>query len=166
MTMNRRTKKLIRLAASVLTLCLFSLAPSALAQSTNSNCKQAKGNLVESFDPGIGAATGTLTNGGWLDGTTVAVFNSGAFPTPSPTQVTFGSLYTLTTNQGQLQGFATYLLDLVTGQGTVMIKIDPAASTGSFSGATGVLFLNLIQSDTVFFGPYHEQVGGQICFAN
>ena len=164
--MNRRTKKMMRLAASVFTLCLFSLTQSALAQSPNSNCKQAKGNLVESFDPATGTATGTITNGGWLDGTSVAVFNSAAFPTPSPTQVTFGSLYTMTMSQGQLKGSAVYLLDFATGQGTVMIRIDPVASTGLFAGATGVLFLNLIQSDTVALGPYHEEIGGQICFAN
>lgn len=164
--MNARNKNLMRLIASVLTLCLFSLAQSTLAQSPDSSCKQAKGNVVEAFDTVTGTSMGTLTNGGWLDGTTVAAFNSGAFQTPSPTQVTFGSLYTLTTNHGQLQGSAVYLLDLVTGQGTVMIKIDPAASTGLFAGSTGVLFLNLIQSDTIFFGPYHEEVGGKICFAN
>ena len=45
-----------------------------------------------------------------------------------------------------------------------MVKIDPAASTGRFEGATGVLFLNLIKSATAV-GPYYEVVGGQVCFA-
>lgn len=134
------------------------------ATSAENHCKDARGNLVESFD-GVSTTTGTLTNAGWLDGTTVAVFNSRPYPTPVPTEVTFTSTFTLTTNQGQLNGSRIYILDLVTGQGVSMVKIDPAASTGIFAGATGVLFLNLIRSTTVAVGPYYEVAGGQICFA-
>src|SRR5438876_643684 len=124
--MNLVNVKLLTSAATMLTLGLLCLKQPALAQS---NCKEAKGNLVESFD-GVSTSTGTLTNGGWLDGTTVAVFNSPSYPTPDPTQVTFASTFTLTTNQGQLKGSnRVYLFDFVRGQGVTWVKIDPAAST-------------------------------------
>jgi len=125
-----------------------------------------QGQSVEAFDPGSNTTTGTLSDGGWLNGTTVVVFNSGAFPTPIPTEVTFTSTFTLTTNHGQLSGSRIYLFDLVTGQGTTMVRIDPTTSTGVFAGATGVLFFGLIKSTTVAVGPYYEVVSGQICFAD
>jgi hypothetical protein len=110
---------------------------------------------------------GTLTNGGWLNGTTVVVFPAGApLPTPDPTAITFISTFTLTTIHGQLKGNRLYVLDFVTGQGTTMMKIDPAASTGIFAGATGVLFTNHIKSS---IGPlphtFYSVVEGQVCFA-
>jgi len=156
------TVKFLTAVMTMLTLSLLCIERPALAQS---NCKEAKGNFVESFD-GVSTTTGTLTNGGWLDGTTVAVFNSPGYPTPDPTEVTFASTFTLTTNQGQLKGSnRVYLLDLVRGIGVSMVKIDPAASTGIFAGATGVLFLDLLRSTTVAVGPYYEVVGGQVRFA-
>jgi hypothetical protein len=142
-------------------LGLVVLGHAAFAQS---NCKDAKGNLVEVFNGA--ASTGTLTNGGWLNGTTVSVFNSPGYPTPDPTEVTFASTFTLTTNQGQLKGSnRVYLFDLVRGIGVTLVKIDPATSTGIFAGATGMLFIDLLKSTTVAVGPYYQVVGGQVCFA-
>jgi hypothetical protein len=147
---------------ALVALSLVALRQTASAQS---NCKDAKGNLVETFD-GVSTSTGSLTNAGWLDGTTVSVFTSPPFPTPDPTEVTFASTFILTTNQGQLKATSrVYLLDVVRGQGVTLVKIDPAASTGIFAGATGVLFLDLIKSTTVAVGPYYQVVGGQVCFA-
>jgi hypothetical protein len=131
------------------------------AASAQRNCKDAKGNTVEVFD-GVSTATGTLSNGGWLDGTVVAVFYGGGFPTPDPTEVTFASTFTLTTNQGQLKGNRMYLYDFVRNQSTVMMKIDPAASTGIFAGATGVLFNNQSKNTG---NTFYTEVGGQVCFA-
>ena len=154
--------KFLTSVMTMLTLSLLCIERPALAQS---NCKEAKGNFVESFD-GVSTTTGTLTNGGWLDGTTVAVFNSPGYPTPDPTEVTFASTFTLTTNHGQLKGSnRVYLLDLVRGIGVSMVKIDPAASTGIFAGATGVLIMDLLRSTTVAVGPYYQVVAGQVCFA-
>src|SRR5712691_1470759 len=134
--MNVFNAKLVTSVATMLTLGLLCIEQPGLAQS---NCKEAKGNLVESFD-GVSTSTGTLTNGGWLGGTTVSVFNRPGYPTPDPTEVTFASTFTLTTNQGQLKGSnRVYLLDLVRGIGVSMVKIDPAASTGIFAGASGAL---------------------------
>ena len=160
--MKRITKITLSLAVP------FALGLVLLQQATSAEnrCKEAKGNLVEAFDPGSNTTTGTLSDGGWLDGTTVAVFNSGAYPTPVPKEVTFTSTFTLTTNHGKLNGDRIYLLDLVTGQGMAMVKIDPTTSTGVFAGATGVVFFGLIKSTTVAVGPYYEVVSGQICFAH
>ena len=106
--------KFLTSVTMMLTLGLLCMERPAVAQS---NCKEAKGNFVESFD-GVSTNTGTLSNGGWLDGTTVAVFNSAGYPTPDPTEVTFASTFTLTTNQGQLKGSnRVYLFDFVRGQG-------------------------------------------------
>jgi hypothetical protein len=157
--MNRITRMML----VTLGVALVVLAPVASAQS---NCKDAKGDFVEVFFGGD-RGTGTLTNGGWLNGTTVSVFSPSApLPTPDPTAITFISAFTLATIHGQLKGNRLYLLDFVTGQGTTMIKIDPAASTGRFAGATGVLFTNHINSS---IGPlphtFPSVVGGQVCFA-
>lgn len=155
-----------RIARMALVTLGVALVVPDLAASAQSNCQQAKGNLVEVF-PGGDTTTGTLTNGGWLNGTTVVVFPPGApLPTPDPTAITFISTFTLTTIHGQLKGNRLYVLDFVTGQGTTMMKIDPAASTGIFAGATGVLFTNHIKSS---IGPlphtFYSVVEGQVCFA-
>jgi hypothetical protein len=170
LTMNARKVTMI---AAVLSFGLFTLEESALAQegsalaqSQDFHCRKAKGNLVEVFNPGTNTNTGTLSNGGWLDGTTVAVFTGDGYPTPDPNKVTFSSTMTLTTGQGQLKGKRrVYLFDFVAGLGVTMTDIDPSASTGIFAGATGVLYINLLKSITVAQGPYYEVVGGQICFA-
>ena len=141
---------------------LLVLEQAALAQS---NCKRAKGNLVEVFNGATNSSTGTLSDGGWLNGTTVKVYNSPAYPTPDPAEVTFTSTFTLTTHQGQLKGNVNHIFDFVTGQGASIVKIDPTTSTGIFAGATGVLFGDLIKSATIAIGPYYEIVGGQVCFA-
>src|ERR1700737_1579166 len=103
--MKRITKITLSLAVP------FALGLVLLQQATSAEneCKKAKGNLVETFDPATNTSTGTLSAGGWLNGTTVAVFNRGAFPPPVPTEVTFTSTFTLTTGHGQLNGNRIYL---------------------------------------------------------
>ena len=149
-------------AIGVLALALTVLQP---ATSAESQCKKVRGNMVQVADQSTNTATGTISNAGFLNGTSVAVFNSRPYATPVPTQVTFTSTFILTTSHGQLSGNATYLFDFATGQGTAIVKIDPTAGTGIFADATGVLFINLLKSDTVGTGPYHEVLGGEICFA-
>lgn len=148
----------------VVALSLVVLTQAGLA-SEQGNCKRTRGNFVEVFNPANNAATGVLSNGGWLDGTTEAVFNSAAYPTPDPNKVTFSSTMTITTDRGELKGARVYLFDFVTGQGVDITNIDPVASTGRFAGATGVLYVNLIKSITVAEGPYVQVVEGRICFA-
>jgi hypothetical protein len=136
------------------------------AISAENECRSVRGNMVQVADQSTNTATGTISNAGFLNGTSVAVFNSRPYATPVTTEVTFTSTFTLTTDHGQLNGNATYLFDFATGQGTAIVKIDPTAGTGIFADATGVLFINLLKSDTVGTGPYHERLGGQICFAH
>jgi hypothetical protein len=72
---------------------------------------------------------------------------------------------TITTPHGELRGIGrTYLFDVVTGKGTDVTDIDSDASTGVFAGATGVLYTNLLKSESVATGPYHSVVVGRICF--
>jgi hypothetical protein len=150
--------RLARIALVVLGLVVLEQAASA-----QGTCREAKGNTVEVFN-GTNTAAGTLTNAGWLDGTIVAVFYGTGYPTPNPTEVTFASTFTLTTKHGQLKGNRIYLYDLVTGQSTIMMKIDPTAGTGIFAGATGLLFFNELKN--TMQTTFYSVVGGQVCFAD
>lgn len=139
----------------------------ALEQSApaQSNCKDAKGNFTE-FWGGGGDSPGRISNGGWLNGATLSVFNSAGFPTPVPTQFTYTAAFTLTTGQGQLKGARTFLTDAETGWSVDMTIIDPNASTGRFAGAKGVLYVYAIKSNTA--PPpttYESEIVGLICFA-
>jgi hypothetical protein len=160
---ERKEKDMNRITGMlVAALALAVLQP---ATSAENQCRKVVGSMVAVADPSSNSATGTLSHAGFLNGTTVAVFNSRPYTTPVPTQVTFTSTFALTTSHGQLNGNATYLFDFATGQGTAIVKIDPAAGTGIFAEATGVLFINLVKSDTVGTGPFHELIEAQICFA-
>jgi hypothetical protein len=133
--------------------------------SEKSNCKKAKGDLVE-FWGGGNDSPGTLTNGGWLDGTTLVVFTSAGFLTPVPSAFSYTGAHTLTTSHGELKGTRLFLTDIVTGWGLDMTSIDPNASTGIFAGATGVLYVNLIKSNTAPPPTFYvSEVRGLVCFA-
>ena len=132
---------------------------------TPPSCKDARGNLVE-FYGGGNDSRGRLTNGGWLDGATLVVFNSPGFPTPVPNAFTFSGTHTLTTNHGQLKGTRLFLYDNGAGWGMDMTIIDPSASTGIFAGATGVVYGNQVKNNTA--PPpttYLSEVRAFICFA-
>jgi hypothetical protein len=135
------------------------------SESGQSSCKEAKGNFPE-FWGGGGESPGTISNGGWLNGTTLAVFTSAGFPTPVPTQFTYTAAFTITTGQGLLKGTRTFLTDVGTGWAVDMTIIDPNASTGRFAGATGVLYVYQIKRNT---DPapttYHSVIVGLVCFA-
>jgi hypothetical protein len=96
--MNLGTGKIMRRTALALSLGILSIGQSALAQS---NCKEAKGNLSEVFLPAVNSNSGTLSNAGWLNGTTLSVFGPALFPLPA-IAVWTGQL-TITTGQGQVQ---------------------------------------------------------------
>jgi hypothetical protein len=153
--------KTVNAVATLLTLAVLCSAQSALGEA---KCKQAKGNFVEALQQESNSATGTITEGKWLNGTTLSVFTSAGLPTADPAELTFTSAFVLATDQGELKGSRNYIFDVVTGQGVSMVKIDPGAGTGRFAGATGVLFLDAIRSATIAVGPYYEVVGGQVCF--
>lgn len=114
------------------------------------------------FFPGGGS--GTISNRGVLNGTVETLFNSGSIaPTADPTTVTFTGDSTITTNRGVLVTHDVYVFDFAIALGPGMLRIDSAASTGDFAGATGVIYLNVSLG-----GPAsgRAELGGQICFAN
>lgn len=160
--MNARTRKLMTLVAVVLTFCLCSLEQATSAQSPNSNCKQVKGSLAVNFGPGV--ANGTITNGGVLNGTIATTFNAGSVvPTADPAAVSFTGSSTITTNGGTIVTHEVYVFDFVRSWTTAMLRIDSAASTGAFAGATGVIFLN---SNSASPESGQGELAGQICYAN
>jgi hypothetical protein len=150
--------------AAVLSAGLAMLDAPLQAESGDSGCRTARGRLVEVFDPTTGSTSGTLENAGWLNGLVEAAFNSAVFPTPDPNKVTFSSTLTIATPHGTLRGARrTYLFDFVTGNGSDVTDIDPDGSTGRFAGATGVLYSNLLESESVATGPYHSVFVARVC---
>ena len=154
--------------AAALSFGLFTLEESALAQEESapaqSDCKQVRAQQVGVFDGVTNTTTGTITNGGTLNGTTLEVFfGFGAFPTPDPTTVTFTGDFTLTTNHGELKASNVYLFNFA-GVGAVLGRINPTTSTGRFAGATGVLYWAVKVTN---FSPFtvQEEITGEICFA-
>jgi hypothetical protein len=150
----------IALMAAVLSVGLFTLEESALAEN---DCKQVKGQQVGVLDEVTNTTSGTVSKGGWLNGTYVAVFSGGALPTPDPTTISFTSDFTITTNHGELKASNVYLFNFA-GVGAVLGRINPTTSTGRFAGATGVLYF---AAKVTSFSPFtvEEGIAGEICFA-
>jgi hypothetical protein len=154
MTINR-TRLITIGMALILGVCLEG---AAFAQS---NCKEVKGQLLDVFT--AGAFSGTITNAGDLDGTSTEIF-TGTASTPVPSIVFFSADFTLTTHEGQLKASWVNLFDNTTSLLTVMVLINPTASTGRFAGATGVLYIN---GKAVSFAPFTvaAELAGQLCYA-
>jgi len=151
---------------ALITVSLVLLGQGTSADSNNNDCTDAKGRLVE-FWGGGSESRGRLTLGGWLNGATLAVFNSDGYPTPFPTAFTYTAAFTLATRHGQLKGTRLFLTDTGTGWSLDMTNIDPDASTGIFAGATGVFYVNQIKSNSA--PPpttYVSEVRAVICFAH
>ena len=116
--MNVINVKLWTSVATMLALGLLCLEQPALAQS---NCKEAKGNTDEVFFLGGNSTSGTLSNGGWLNGTTLVVFtganpfalngavfvNSGTTTIQAPTAVTVNGTLLGTSNFALQSGSLT-----------------------------------------------------------
>jgi hypothetical protein len=159
----------VTIMAAVLTLRLFSLEESALAQEETAvaqgDCRRVKGQKVSVNDAATNTTTGIITKGGRLNGTTVEVFRADVSPTPDLTTVTFAADLTLTTSRGRLKASNVYLFDFAAGVGPVFWRINPTTSTGRFAGATGVVYtaakLTSVSPDTFF-----EEITGAICFAD
>jgi len=160
--MNLVNAKLLTSVTTMLTIGLLCLEQPALAES---NCKEARGNLVEVFTGG-NSTPGTLSNAGRLNGKTLVGFPVGGSPTPWPTAFTFTGQFTLTTRRGQLKTSNLYLLDVAALKGNVLGYIDPNGSTGIFAGATGTLFLNVTKVTVAgSTQTFQSEVHGQVCFA-
>jgi hypothetical protein len=158
--MKLKIKTLTTFALVALTIGLF---PFAQSVSAFSDCHQAKGNLniVNNLD---GTTSGTITQGGRLNGTTQGLFPSNFTPTPDPSTLSFSDTLTLTTNKGLLVTHNVGIFDGATGLFSVINRIDPDASTGEFAGATGVLYINGKTTDGGM--TLQAEITGEICFAN
>lgn len=153
--MNRTSLRVKAAGTAILGLAIFSTLPSATAQS---NCKDVKGQVIQA------PSSGPVTNAGDLTGSASTAFFGGALPTNDPTTFSFTSDFTITTSQGELKARQVNVYDTATGVTAGFARIDPAASTGRFAGATGYLFLN---GTTTSFSPFTVtlELSGKICYA-
>ena len=158
--MKLKIRTLTTFALVALTIGLFPFAQSASAVS---DCHKAKGNL-NIVNNGDGTTSGTITQGGSLNGTTQGFFPSNFTPTPDPSTLSFSDTLTLTTNKGLLVTHNVGVFDTATGLFSVIDRIDPDASTGEFAGAMGVLYINGKTTDGGM--TLQAEITGEICFAN
>lgn len=156
--MNRRIKTLSMLAMITVTAGLLSLPQLA---SANGNCKNLKGNLsvVNNLD---GTTSGTITQGGKLNGTTKATFSSAPAPTPDAGTISYIDNFSVTTHKGVLETSNIAIYDTVRGLFSEIARIEPNASEGDFAGATGVLFINGQTTDGG--ATFQAKIEGEICF--
>jgi len=161
--MSFKTRMLATFGLVVLTLGLFSSSRSVLPVN---DCQKAKGN-ISAVNNGNGTTSGTITQGGILNGTSQSVFTSALTPTPDPNTFCFTDDLTITTNKGDLKTHNVTLATFVDAANIVvsaLARIDPNASTGDFAGATGVLYINDKTTDGA--ATFHGEITGEICFAN
>ncbi len=109
--MNFRNRMLATFALVALTLGLFSSSQSVLAVS---GCQKVKGNLSV-VDNGNGTTSGTITQGGRLNGTVQEVFTSAITPTPDPNAFSLTNDYTVTTRRGVLKTHNVGIFDIALG---------------------------------------------------
>ncbi len=163
--MNLKIRILATFAFVVLTIGLFS---SSQLASAVSDCKKVKGNLSV-VNNGNGTTSGTITQGGKLNGTTQAVFTSAFTPTPDSNTFSFTDDLSITItrgriNTGVLKTHNVGIFDVATGLFSAIDRIDPNASTGDFAGTTGVLYINGKTTDGG--ATFQAEITGEICFAN
>jgi hypothetical protein len=146
---------------AIVPTCLFWLGQPAVAQS---KCLQAKATFVDVCLGGP-TCTGTITQGGILNGTTLTLFTGGPSLTPDPNTFSFTNDLTITTVQGQLKIRIVNLFNVATGVTSGFGNIDPNTSTGRFAGATGLLF---VSGKAVGNNPFTVKfdISGEICLAN
>jgi len=158
--MNFKIRVFVVTFGLVFLLCVVLNVETTWAQSSNSYCKQIKGQWIDVY-PGTGAKTfGSVSNAGTLNGTTEAAYNSAAFPTPASTVVSYTSNLTITSVNGRLTTTNVHLYDFATGLFTILARIDPGSSTGIFAGATGVLYAS---GKTIGGLTYVAELNGEIC---
>ncbi len=158
--MNNKIRTLATTALAVLTIVLFASAQTVSAAAV---CQKVKGN-INLVNNGNGTFSGTITQGGQLNGTVQAVFTSVFTPTPDPTTFSFTDTLSLTTNKGSLSTRNIGIFDVAAGLFGAIDRIDPNAGTGDFAGATGVLYLNGKTTDGG--ATFQAEITGEICFAN
>ncbi|MEO6052297.1 MAG: hypothetical protein ABIP78_13345 [Pyrinomonadaceae bacterium] len=154
----------IRILATFTFVALTIMFSSSRSASAGSICHKTKGNL-SIVNNGDGTTSGTITQGGQLNGTTQAVFTSMFTPTPDLTTFSFTDDLTITTyHNGVLRTHNVAIFDTARGVFTALDRIDPNTSTGIFAGATGVLYINGRTPDGGM--TIQAELTGEICFAN
>ena len=143
-----------------LVLVLLSSSRSAMAVS---GCHKVKGTEIAAFTSPT-TVEGTVTQGGILNGSTLAVLTSAPLPTPDPNIFSFTIAKSFVTDKGMLQTYSPHILEVTTGVGTAFARIDPNASSGIFAGATGILYINFYRNADGVTST--SEVSGEICFAN
>ena len=159
--MNPYTKIVLQRLAVMSAFGLLCMGQPVFSQG---NCKKASGTWTDVWSGG-NFTRGTVTNAGFLNGTTAIDEASSAYPTPVPTTVSYTANVVLTTHQGQLRYTNLYLYDFATGVWTAMGRIDPNTSTGRFAGATGVLYFNGKTVGTAIPFSYPSEITGEVCLA-
>jgi len=157
----RRAITGMTLVAAMWTVGLFALQQPAFAEG---KCQEVEAKFVDVYNGG-NSTSGTIAHEGILNGTTLSVYTSAAFPTPVPTIVSFTADLSITTKRGQLKTGNVYIYDFATGLFTVLGRINPNASTGIFTGATGVLFISGKTIGKSIPFTYLSDITGEICFA-
>ena len=157
--MNIKIRMLATLALAVLASGLFSSSQSV---SAFGDCHKVKGTL-SAVNNGS-SATGIITQGGRLNGTTQAVHTSDFTPTPDAATFSFTDDLSITTNKGVLKTHNVVIFDVARGLFTAIARIDPDTSTGDFAGATGVLYLNGRTTDGG--ATVQAEITGEICLTN
>jgi len=147
-------------ALFALSLAVFSTSQTAPAVR---GCQKVKGIENGTLNPGGTGATGTITQGGRLNGPTEVVLATPFAPTADPFTYSFTDNFTLTTDEGILRTHNVSMFDTANGVSTAIARIDPQASEGAFAGATGVLFLNGRATNAE--GGFQAAITGEICYA-
>lgn len=156
--MNTKIRKYTTFVA-VLSVCLFLLGQTVSGQN---KCLNVHGKLI-SVSSGGPQTSGTISQGGILNGTDAGMFTGGG-TTPDPATASYTRISTITTVQGELRTDITGLFNPGAGLITEIARVNPTTSTGRFAGASGVLFL----SGTFNFPTATAtlDISGKICFAD
>ena len=159
--MNFKNIKLVTFTLIALSLVVFASSSSVLAFS---DCQKVKGIENGSLNPDGSGASGTITQGGKLNGSSQVVLTTGFAPTGDPFTFSFTDDLTLTTKDGILRTHNVSLFDTANGLSTAIARIDPNSSEGAFAGATGVLYLNAKVINAM--GGFQAEITGELCYAN
>ena len=160
---NAKTRRMLTVAV----ILTFGSPVRGQSLSESDRCREVKATWID----GVTGTTytgesGTITQGGVLNGTTVVVYEPAFVYTPDPNFVAYISRLTITTNRGQLRAGVVYLYDVVKNDlWTAIGYIDPNSSTGKFAEATGVLYFNGKTLGTYPIVVYPSEITGHICFA-
>ena len=160
--MNFKNIKLVTFTVVALSLLVFASSSTVLAVS---NCQKVKGIENGALNPDGSGASGTITQGGKLNGLSQVALTTGFAPTGDPFTFSFTDDLTVTTKDGVLRTHNVSLFDTANGLSTAVARVDPNTSEGFFAGVTGVLYLNARLTDPAT-GSFIAEITGELCYAD